>query len=121
MAQGTGERRRLTRSADFDAVYRKGRSRASRLLVVYTFAREDDGDPAARVGIAVSRKVAATAVARNRIKRRLRDAVEQLRPEIAADQDIVVIARPGFAEADREGLEWIVDELRPLVVAGGRT
>ena len=35
----TDARRRLTRSADFDAVYRQGRSTASRHAVVYAFPR----------------------------------------------------------------------------------
>jgi len=67
---GTATRsRRLSRSADFDAVYRRGRSASSRHLVVYAFARDPDAtlsEP--RVGLTVSRKVGG-AVERNRVKR----------------------------------------------------
>src|SRR5262245_43929286 len=66
-------RSRLTRSRDFDAVYRKGRSVSTRYLVVYTFPREEElaSGEGPRLGLAVSRKVGG-AVARNRLKRRLR-------------------------------------------------
>src|SRR5207244_8764307 len=64
-------RNRLSRSRDFDAVYRQGRSTSTRFLVLYWFAREEDaGDP--RLGLAVP-KGTGNAVARNRIKRQLRE------------------------------------------------
>ena len=44
-------RHRLSRSRDFDAVYRQGRSVSTRFLVLYSFPRGDDGPP--RVGFAV--------------------------------------------------------------------
>ena len=62
---------RLSRSRDFDAVYRHGRSVSTRFLTLYWFAREDEpGDP--RLGLAVP-KAAGNAVVRNRIKRQLRE------------------------------------------------
>ena len=49
-------RSRLSRSADFDRVFRHGRSHAGRELVLYVFPRaEEDGPP--RLGLSVSRKV----------------------------------------------------------------
>src|SRR5205085_9141304 len=41
-------RHRLSRSRDFDAVYRHGRSVATRFLVLYAFARDDGGPPRIR-------------------------------------------------------------------------
>ena len=41
------KRRRLSRSAEFERVYRQGRSKANRFLVLYAFPREDEGRPAA--------------------------------------------------------------------------
>src|SRR5207302_10695246 len=64
-------RYRLSRSRDFDAVYRHGRSVSTRFLVLYWFPRDDEGDP--RLGIAVP-KGAGSAAERNRVKRRLREA-----------------------------------------------
>ena len=50
------KRRRLSRSGEFERVYREGRSHASRHLVVYAFPRADeDRDP--RLGISVGRKL----------------------------------------------------------------
>jgi ribonuclease P protein component len=113
---GTATRgRRLSRSADFEAVYRRGRSASSRHLVVYAFAR----DPSAtatepRVGLTVSRKVGG-AVERNRVKRLLREAASRVTPTLASDVDLVIVARPGLAEAlHEERLDWLEAELREL-------
>ena len=65
-------RHRLSRSRDFDAVYRQGRSVSTRFLVLYWFPREDGGDEP-RLGLAVP-KASGSAVVRNRIKRQLREA-----------------------------------------------
>ena len=53
------ERRyRLSRSRDFDAVYRQGRSASTRFLVLYWFPRTDDADLVeARLGLAVPKSV----------------------------------------------------------------
>jgi ribonuclease P protein component len=113
---GTATRgRRLSRSADFEAVYRRGRSASSRHLAVYAFVR----DPAAaasepRVGLTVSRKVGG-AVERNRVKRLLREASSRVTPTLASDVDLVIVARPGLAEALAEGTpDWLEAELREL-------
>lgn len=91
-------RARITRSGDFDAVYRRGRSAANRHLVVYAFAREDlSGAAPARLGLSVSRKVG-DAVERNRVKRVLREQFAAIAPELPGGLDVVVIARPGCAE-----------------------
>ncbi len=113
---GTATRsRRLSRSADFEAVYRRGRSASSRHLVVYAFARDPSsgaGEP--RVGLTVSRKVGG-AVDRNRVKRLLREAASRVTPGLSADVDLVIVARPGLAEAlASERLEWLEAEVREL-------
>ena len=107
--------RRLSRSADFDAVYRRGRSASSRHLVVYAFARDPGaGASEPRVGLTVSRKVGG-AVERNRVKRLLREASARVTPHLAADVDLVIVARPGLAEAlVEERLDWLEAELREL-------
>jgi len=111
-------RARLSRSRDFDAAYRKGRSAASRSLVAYTFHRDgddDEEDDAVRLGLAVPRRVG-DAVARNRVKRKLREAFAACSSEIAAAHDVVIVARPGLVETlDRESQEWLTAELRELL------
>jgi len=102
---------RLSRSADFERVYRHGRSAQHRLLVLYRFDRPDDirgtaNGGAARIGVTVSRKLG-NAVERNRLKRQLREAL-QASTVLPEGNDIVAIARPGLAESiDKQGFEWL--------------
>lgn len=93
---------RLSRSAEFDRVYRSGRSAQHRLLVLYRFDRPEDlpaagesGDES-RLGITVSRKIG-NAVERNRLKRQLREALAACEA-LDGNADYVAIARPGLAE-----------------------
>ena len=105
-------RHRLSRSRDFDAVYRHGRSVSTRFLVLYWFAREDGDGP--RLGLAVPKAVG-PAVVRNKMKRRLRETFHARLPELPQDQDYVLVVRPGLAEAvDARGFDWLgerVDEI----------
>jgi ribonuclease P protein component len=106
-------RHRLSRSRDFDAVYRRGRSVSTRFLILYWWPRED-GVEEPRIGLAVPRS-SGGAVARNRLKRRLREVWRSLLPGVRPGQDYVLVARPGLAEAsERRGFEWLserVDEI----------
>lgn len=117
--QGPGPRRRarITRSGDFDAVYRRGRSTANRHLVVYAFQRSEAGDdPSVRMGLSVSRKVGG-AVERNRVKRVLRERFREVAPELRPGVDLVVIARPGVAEyIAQRGSQAVGERLRELAV-----
>jgi ribonuclease P protein component len=66
------------------------------------------------VGLTVSRKVGG-AVERNRVKRLLREAASRVTPTLASDVDLVIVARPGLAEAlDDQRLDWLEGELREL-------
>jgi ribonuclease P protein component len=109
-------RHRLSRSRDFDAVYRHGRSVSTRFLVLYWFPREDGGAKAAgpRLGLAVPKAVG-NAVTRNKMKRQLRETFRERLPELSQDQDYVLVVRPGFAEAvETRGFDWLgerVDEI----------
>jgi ribonuclease P protein component len=109
-------RHRLSRSRDFDAVYRHGRSTSTRFLVLYSFARED-GEP--RLGIAVPKKIG-DAVVRNRIKRQLREVWRTLLPELPADHDYVLIVRPGLPEAvEARGFEWLRERVSEVLAKAG--
>jgi ribonuclease P protein component len=116
-------RHRLSRSRDFDAVYRKGKSVSTRFLILYSFAREagdDVGGDEPRLGLAVSRKVGG-AVTRNRLKRHLRAAFGELAEPVPPGRDYVLIARPGLADAvEAQGYAWLVDRVREVFrLAGG--
>lgn len=119
---GTAPRRRgrITRSGDFDAVYRRGRSAANRHLVVYAFARPER-EGGARLGLSVSRKVGG-AVERNRVKRVLREQFARLAPLLPERTDVVVIARPGCAEyIEERGSAALGERLSELAERATRT
>jgi ribonuclease P protein component len=110
-------RGRLSRSAEFERVYRQGRSTANRHLVLYTFPNSAAERP--RLGLSVSRKVGG-AVERNKVKRLLREAFASAEPGLKAGQDIVVVARPQVGElAEREGLAGIDAALTDLIARAG--
>ena len=109
------KRGRLTRSADFERVFRKGRSFGNRHLVLHLFPR-DDADEARdpRVGLSVSRRVGG-AVERNLVKRLLREAMNEHVDRLTS-VDVVLVARPdALAVAERDGLSGIAGALRELV------
>ena len=102
-------RHRLSRSRDFDAVYRHGRSVSTRFLVLYAFDRDEEGDP--RLGLAVPKAVGG-AVVRNRIKRQLKEVWRERLDRVAAGRDYVLVVRPGLPEAaDARGHDWLVERV----------
>lgn len=108
-------RYRLSRSRDFDTVYRHGRSVSTRFLTLYWFPRADDdvaGEP--RLGVAVP-KAAGNAVVRNRLKRQLRETWRARLEAVRPGQDYVLVVRPGLAESvEARGAQWLgerVDEV----------
>jgi ribonuclease P protein component len=116
------KRRRLSRSAEFERVYRQGRSVGSRFLVLYTFprgrAKEDRGEnrpEGPRLGVSVGRRVGG-AVVRNRVKRLVREAFWSIAESLGDVHDYVVVARADAGGlAEREGLRGIARELEQLV------
>ena len=82
---------RLTKAADFAAVWRRGRRRSDALLVL--IARRN-GLSVARFGFSVGKRVG-KAVVRNLVKRRIREAARAA--PIRAGWDVVISARSGAA------------------------
>ena len=112
------KRRRLSRSAEFDRVYREGRSHASRYLVVYAFPRAD-AEADARLGVSVGRKVGG-AVERNRMKRLLREAFWTHAERLPEGHDFVLVARPDAAKlAEEQGEAGIAEALAALLGEAG--
>ena len=84
---------RLRKARDFKEVFGKGRgARDGRLFLKARITKNKE----ARIGIVVSKQVAAYAVDRNRIKRLLREAMQDLLQTIKPGHDIVLVALPGL-------------------------
>jgi ribonuclease P protein component len=112
-------RRRLSRSGDFDRVYREGNSRGNRFLVLYSFPREEGSADGARLGLSVGRKIG-KAVTRNKVKRAVRESFWELADGLEAGDDYVIVARPGVEGLlEREGQEGVRASLAELVSSTG--
>lgn len=114
------KRRRLSRSGEFDRVYRDGSSHATRYLVLYTFPRKDEEREEVRLGVSVNRKVGG-AVERNKVKRVLREAFWELADRLPPRHDFVIVARSEIRDLiDREGMGGVRTNLEEAL-AGSRS
>lgn len=110
-------KKRLSRSSEFQRVYRQGRSKSNRYLVLYSFARGDDADQGVRFGVSVGRKVG-NAVVRNKVKRTIREAYAELSDDLTDGLDYVVLARTDIVElVERDGMRGVKDALSELISA----
>lgn len=88
--------RRLKKRAEFLAVQR-GEKRRGRLFLLEVLDRGDGGPP--RVGFTVTKKVG-NAVVRNRVRRRLREAVRvHAAGDMAPGNDYVIVGRDDILSA----------------------
>jgi ribonuclease P protein component len=87
---------RLTRSTDFKRVRRLGKSYAHPLVVLYML--KSDG-PGTRVGVTAGVSIG-NAVKRNRAKRLMRAAMNELLPNTLPGFDLILIARSPLPSAD---------------------
>lgn len=100
---------RLTRSTDFKRVRRSGKSYAHPLVVLYVMKSDL---PDVRVGVSAGLAVG-NAVKRNRAKRLLRAAMNELLPQTTLGSDLLLIARSPLPGSDlqqtRAALSTLLD------------
>ncbi|UQS84727.1 ribonuclease P protein component [Apilactobacillus apisilvae] len=82
---------RVKKEAEFQKVFEQHDSVANRTFVVYQMDKPDQKH--FRVGISVGKKIG-NAVHRNWVKRRIRQTLLELKPDLKQDVDFLVIARP---------------------------
>jgi len=115
------KRRRLSRSGEFDRVYRDGSSHATRYLVLYTFPRKDEERDEVRLGVSVNRKVGG-AVERNKVKRTLREAFWNLADRLPPRHDFVIVARAEIKDLiERDGMGGVQANLEEALAKGRST
>jgi ribonuclease P protein component len=97
---------RLLRHADFERVYKQGRRHFSASITVFYWPRLESETPAAglRVGFTVGRALGG-AVQRNRMKRRLREAVRMSRPVAGIAADVVINPKKSLLTTDFVALQ----------------
>jgi ribonuclease P protein component len=102
----------LSRPQDFAAIQEAGSSKTHALLSA-RFLRTDH--ETTRFGLSTGRRLGG-AVARNRVRRRIREALRVMAPAFQPGWDVLIIARPAIVEADHDAL---VGALQRTLVRGG--
>ena len=102
----------LSRPRDFAVLQREGTLRSHPLLHA-RFLRTDL--EVTRFGLATGRKLGG-AVTRNRVRRRLREALRMMAPSFQPGWDVLLICRPAVVTADHDAL---VGAVRRLLARGG--
>ncbi len=97
---------RLTKKKDFDAVFGAGKSAKATFLIGKVLA---NNLKESRFGFVVSKKISLKATVRNKIRRRLREAIALQLPEITTPVDMVLITLPLVA---KKGFDEISQEVR---------
>jgi ribonuclease P protein component len=92
---------RLSKTKDFQRVQRFGEAYTHKLIVLIALSNQEERT---RIGV-VAGKAIGKAVQRNRAKRLLRAAVQNLYPSLPAGWDIVLIARRQMVEASYRNTE----------------
>ncbi|WP_408955301.1 ribonuclease P protein component [Natroniella sp. ANB-PHB2] len=92
---------KLKKTYQFRKVYKRGKSVANRLLVLYVLSTENS---TRRIGYSVTKKIG-NAVVRNRVKRILKEAYRHNNDKLVSGVDLVLIARKPIVNASYQRIE----------------
>ena len=106
---------RLLKHADFQVVYKEGRKHFLGNMMVFYRHRNDNGSP--RVGFAVG-KILGGAVDRNRIRRRMRAAVQRHLGQLTLPIDVIMHPRKAVLNLDFAQLESEVEQMFTAIQKG---
>jgi ribonuclease P protein component len=119
MSRGFPRSARVRRRREYLAVQRGGAKHHCAHFLVFVVMNED---LPTRIGITVTKKIG-NAVARNRIKRRVREAFRHSRPRFPPGTQMVWVAKRGAAGIDttsvRRDFETIIERLAPTERGSG--
>ena len=105
---------RLKRNIEFRIVYRRGKSIANNLLVLYILKNRNNKDNNEvsynKVGISVSKKVA-NSVVRSRCKRLITESYRIKNDKLKQGYDLVFVARTNIKGKDYHQVDKAVDSL----------
>lgn len=92
----------LKNSRDFRRAVEGGKRKYLKTVIAYRLPNQEGKT---RIGISVTKKTGGGSVKRNRIKRRIREAIRRNAACMPAGEDIVIVARRGIDAATYEQIE----------------
>lgn len=105
---------KVRKNAEFRLVYRKGKSYANNLLVLYVFPNKKNRDkenlPYNKVGISVSKKVG-NSVVRSRGKRLINEAYRLNCSDLKSGYDFIFVARTSIKDKKYSEVEGAMKNL----------
>lgn len=105
---GIARANRLRQDKGIEMVFQKGIYQKSSFLAL-KYLKRQEGMP--RIAISVGKRVSKKAVLRNKVRRRLREAVRPLLTELGRPYDIVIIASPEITTRSYQEIKSCVEEL----------
>lgn len=109
MKQMLPKEHRLKRKKDFERVLKKGKLLVKDFLILKTVK---NNLKTTRVGLVVSQKVSKKAVLRNKVKRKIREAVRDNLKKIKLGYDLIFFAKKAI---ERKSLSEIKKEVEDLI------
>jgi len=101
------KKNRIKKEKDFETVFKNSKSLRNDLIV---FKITNNKAETNRFGFVVSKKISKSAVVRNRVKRRLAEAIRSMIGGMKKGVDLVLIALPGIEKENFSEVKKAVEE-----------